>query len=149
MRNIVLVGLLSIAAQAFAQTAPDESNPLIAAVIVYSASYSIERWESYCASQRPASANAIATARSTWMDRHADLIDKAAAILQTKYSKDERVQIAVQARLANDELESQLGAASNSMRQQWCDESPQRILSPEMNFNRRTTLVQALQRFTP
>ena len=140
----VILGLLTMAAHTFAQTMPDESDPLIAAVIVYSASYSIERWESYCASESPQSANAIATARSTWMDSHARLIDKAAAIFRTQYSKEERIQIGVQARLTNDELENKLSAAPDSVRQEWCDQSPERILSPQMNFNHRSTLVKAL-----
>lgn len=146
---MVILGLLTVAAPTFAQTAPDESDPLIAAVILYSASYSIERWESYCATESPASSDAIASARSAWMDSHANLIDKAAVILQTKYSRDERIDIAVQTRLANDELEHQLSAAPKSARREWCYQSPQRILSPELDFNRRSTLVAALQAFSP
>ena len=128
---------------------PDESDPLIASVIVYSTSYSIERWEKYCATESPVSEAAIASAREEWMESHSTLLGQAATILQSNYSRDERLQIAVQARLTNDELESQLSAAPVASRRQWCNESAQRILSPEMDLNRRATLVQAMQSASP
>lgn len=128
---------------------PDESDPLIAAVVVYSTSYSIERWEGFCATENPVSAPAIASARNEWMDSHAKLLEQAATILQSNYSRDERLQIAVQARMANDELESQLSAASIAERRQWCNESAQRILSPQMDLRRRATLVQAMENASP
>lgn len=138
-----------VAIDAVAQPVPDESDPLIAAVIVYSTSYAIERWESYCVAEVPSSATSIETSRTAWMNSHSGLLNKAATILKSQYSKDERTQIAVQARLTNDELENRLGAAPVSSRQEWCEQSPQRILSPQMDLNRRQTLTSALQNFTP
>ena len=147
MRFLICLVLATLAGTAMAQQAPDESNPIEAAVIVYSTSYAIERWESYCVSEIPASAADIENARSNWMDTHMDLLVKAGTILKSQLSRDERVQIGVQARLANDELEGKLSAAPPEARQNWCVQSPQRILSPQMNLYRRTTLVQTINGF--
>ena len=147
MRLILIASLLALAGQAAAQPAPDESDPLIAAVIVYSASYSIERWEQYCASEFPSTADAVGAAREAWMDSHLDLLTKAGNILKSQLSHDERVQIGVQTQLANDELEDKLSAAPMSSRKDWCDQSPQRISSPQMNLLRRTVLVNAIEGF--
>ena len=132
-----------------AQPVPDESDPLIASVIVYSTAYSIERWEQYCASESPVSAPAIASAREEWLTAHATLLEQAATLLQSNYSRDERLQIAVQARLTNDELESKLSAAAVGSRRQWCNESARRILSPQMDLRRRPTLVAAIEGASP
>ena len=137
MKIFAFVGLLVLASQAVAQVDPDERDPLIAAVIVYSASYSIERWEKYCSSEFPSTAIHIAAARSDWMDSHMDLLQKAGSILKSRLTKDERTQIGVQARLTNDELERKLNAAPMGARKDWCDQSPQRIGAPEMDLHRR------------
>ncbi len=147
MRRFVCLVLAITTSIAAAQSAPDESDPIEAAVIVYSTSYAIERWESYCAAETPSSASDIENARTNWMDAHMDLLIKAGSILKSQLSKDERVQIGVQARLANDELEGKLRAAPPESRQDWCEQSPQRILSPQMNLYRRPTLVQTIDGF--
>ena len=144
MRVLTIAAFLALSTIVAAQTMPDESDPLIAAVVVYSTSYSIERWESYCAKESPVSAAAIASARGEWMAAHSTLLQQAATILQAGYSRDERLQIAVQARLGNDELEGKLSTAPVGTRRQWCNESAQRILSPQMDLNRRATLVKAM-----
>ena len=149
MRTILFASLLAIASPGFAQPEPDESDPLIAAVIVYSTSYSIERWESYCAKENPSSATSIAAARESWMASHGDLLTAAGTLFKTRYSRDERMNIAVQARLSNDELESKLASATAASRKSWCDQSAARILSPQMDLNGRTTLVRALRDFRP
>ncbi len=149
MRFLTCLVLATLATGALAQQAPDESNPIEAAVIVYSTSYAIERWESYCVAESPASASDVEKARSNWMDTHMDLLVKAGSILKSQLSRDERLQIAVQARLANDELEGKLSAAPPESRQDWCEQSPQRILSPQMNLHRRSTLVQTIDEFNP
>ena len=79
------------------------------------------------------------------MESHSALLEQAATILQSNYSRDERLKIAVQARLTNDELESKLSAAPLATRRQWCNESAQRILSPEMDLKQRATLVRAME----
>ena len=149
MRIIALVGLLALTIQVGAQPALDESDPLIAAVIVYSASYSIERWDKYCSSEFPSTALAVGAARSSWMDSHMDLLRKAGNILKSRLSKDERTQIGVQARLTNDELEQKLNAAPMGVRKDWCDQSPQRIGAPEMDLWQRTVLVNAIESNQP
>lgn len=149
MKTFLIVGLLMVAANAAAQPVPDESDPLIAAVIVYSTSYAIERWESYCIAEVPSSATSIEISRASWMDSHSNLLSKAAIVLKSQYSKEERVQIAVQARLTNDELENKLSAAPASSRQEWCEQSSRRILAPQMDLNRRQILTHTLQDFTP
>ena len=147
MRLILIATLLALANQASAQPALDESDPLIAAVIVYSTSYSIERWEQYCASEFPSTGAQVKAARAVWVDVHMDLLMKAGNILKSQYSDDERTQIGVQARLANDELEEKLSAAPMGARKDWCDQSPQRINAPEMNLLRRNVLVDAIESF--
>ena len=149
MRPILIAGFLILASQAIAQPALDESDPMIAAVIVYSASYSIERWQEYCASEFPSTADAVTAAREAWMDRHGDLLARAGDILKSQLSYDERMQIAVQARLTNDELEEKLNAAPMGSRKDWCDQSPQRIGAPDMDLRRRTVLVNALEALAP
>ncbi|MDJ0792662.1 MAG: hypothetical protein QNI98_00355 [Woeseiaceae bacterium] len=149
MRLLLIASFLLLAGQAVAQPVLDESDPLIASVIVYSASYSIERWEGYCASEFPSTAGAVKAARETWMDRHLDLLTKAGNILKSQLSHDERVQIGVQARLTNDELEKKLNAAPMGSRKDWCDQSPQRINAPEMNLLRRAVLVNAIESLAP
>ena len=149
MRLILIASLLTLASHAMAQPALDESDPTIAAVIVYSASYSIERWHEYCSSEFPSTADAVTAAREAWMDRHQDLLTRAGDILKSQLSYDERMQIAVQARLTNDELEEKLNAASMGSRKDWCDQSPQRINAPEMDLRRRSVLVNALKALAP
>lgn len=149
MRLPVTIACLVMASLVAAQPVPDESDPLIASVIVYSTAYSIERWESYCAKESPVSAPAIASAREEWLMAHATLLEQATTILMSNYSKDERLQIAVQARLTNDELESKLSAAPLASRRQWCNESARRILSPEMDLKQRATLVAAMEGASP
>ena len=147
MRLLLTTSFLFLAGQAVAQPVLDESDPLIASVIVHSASYSIERWEAYCASEFPSTANAVKAARETWMESHFGLLTKAENILKSQLSHDERVQIAVQARLTNDEIEKKLNAAPMGSRKDWCDQSPQRINAPEMNLLRRAVLVNAIENF--
>lgn len=149
MRALTITACLLMAQQAIAQAAPDESDPLIAAIVVYSTSYSIERWQNYCAKEHPVSAAAISSARDEWMDSHMPLLQQAASILQSSYSRDERLEIAVQARLTNDELENKLSAAPVASRRQWCNESARRILSPQLDLNQRTTLVNAMESASP
>ena len=149
MKVFALVGLLALTTQVAAQPALDESDPLIAAVIVYSASYSIERWEKYCSTEFPSTALHVGAARSAWMDTHMDLLRKAGNILKNRLSKDERTQVGVQARLTNDELEQKLNAAPMGVRKDWCDQSPQRIAAPEMDLRRRTVLVTAIENNQP
>ena len=149
MRLFLIASLLLLTGQATAQPALDESDPLIAAVIVYSASYSIERWEEYCSSEFPSTAEAVKAARQAWMASHLGLLTKAGDILKSQLSHDERVQVGVQSQLANDELEKKLDAAPMGSRKDWCDQSPQRINAPEMNLHRRTVLVNAIESFAP
>ena len=149
MRLLLLASFLFVAGQAAAQPALDESDPLIASVIVYSASYSIERWEEYCASEFPSTADAVKAARETWMGRHLDLLTKAGNILKSKLSHEERVQIGVQTQLTNDEIEEKLNAAPMGARKDWCDQSPQRINAPQMNLLSRSVLVNAIESFAP
>jgi hypothetical protein len=130
-----------------AQPAPDESNPLIASVIVYSQAYSIERWQSYCSKENPESEQAISAARTKWLEQHAALYGKAAQILQSQYTKEQRVNIAVQAKLTNNELEAKLASASPQERKQWCQESPMRIADRHMNLLARGKLVKAITEF--
>lgn len=145
MRLVLISSLLALASQAPMQPALDESDPLVAAVIVYSASYSIERWEEFCSSEFPSTSDAVTAAREAWMDSHTELLTKAGDILKSKLSYDERLQVAVQARLTNDELEEKLNAAPMGSRKDWCDQSPQRISAPEMDLRRRTVLVNAIE----
>ncbi len=149
MRFLIIACLLGLAGQTAAQPALDESDPLIAAVIVYSTSYSIERWEKFCASEFPSTGDRVKAARAVWVDLHMDLLMKAGTILKSQYSDDERTQIGVQARLANDELEEKLSAAPMGSRKDWCDQSPQRIASPQMDLLRRAVLVNAIESFSP
>ena len=149
MRLILITSFLFVAGQAAAQPVLDESDPLIASVIVYSASYSIERWEEYCASEFPSTADAVKAARKSWMDKHLELLTKAGNILKSQLSHEERVQIGVQTQLTNDELEKKLNAAPMGARKDWCDQSPQRINAPEMNLLRRAALVNAIEGFAP
>lgn len=143
MRILLVLGLLIPAAQAAAQ-ALDERDPMTAAVVVYSTSYAIERWESYCAAEYPVFSAAIADARSDWMAAHDALLNKAAALLQSTLTRDERMQIAVQTRLTNDDFEQQLSAAPAETSRQWCEESPARIRADQLNLTRRANLVAAL-----
>jgi hypothetical protein len=147
VRIFVATVLLVHAAQAWTEPKLDESDPLITSVIVYSQAYAIERWQTYCAKESPNSAEEIGAARATWLENHAQLYAKASQILQSKYTKERRVQIAVQARLGNDELESKLSAAPRADRLAWCHDSPTRILSPQMNLLKRSVLVKAIEGF--
>ncbi len=145
MRILIVTCLFLAGGLTAAQPAPDESDPLIAAVIVFSAAYSIERWEEYCASEFPSTAERIKSARQAWMDSHLDLLHKAGSIMKTHYSNDERTMIGVQTQLTNDELVEKLNAAPMGARKDWCDQSPERILAPQMNLHRRTVLVKAIE----
>lgn len=143
MRILLVLGLLMPAAEAMSQ-ALDERDPTTAAVVVYSTSYAIERWESYCAAEHPAFSAAIADARSDWMATHDALISKAATLLQSTLTRDERMQIAVQTRLTNDEFEQGLAAAPPQASRRWCEESPARIRAERLDLTRRVNLVDAL-----
>ncbi len=148
MKIFAIVGLFALAIPAIAQTDPDERDPLIAAVIVYTASYSIERWQKYCSTEFPSTSLNIAAARSAWMDSHMDLLQMAGSILKSRLTKEERTQVGVQARLTNDDLERKLNAAPMGARKDWCEQSPQRIAAPQMDLHRRTVLVNTLETFS-
>ena len=149
MRLVLIASFLFAAGQAAAQPALDESDPLIASVIVHSASYTIERWEEYCSSEFPSTADAVKAARESWMGRHLELLTKAGNILKSQLSHEERVQIGVQAQLTNDEIEEKLNAAPMGVRKDWCEQSPQRINAPQMNLLRRPILVNTIENFAP
>ncbi|MCP4306144.1 MAG: hypothetical protein GY937_09205 [bacterium] len=140
-----LVFLIAFAcATAHAQSLPDESDPTIASVIFYSQSYAIERLQKWCEAEHPASSKGIKAAREEWDRIHKPLWNRVPGILKERFSKDERMEIAVGARLQNDQIVATLAAAPESAQATWCREAPERILSDELSLMGRTKLVEAI-----
>ena len=144
MRHALALSILLVVGSAHAETAPDESDPVIASVIFYSQSYAIERLQGWCKEEVPSSASHIAAAREEWDRIHRPLWDKVPGILKTALSREQRLEIAVQARRENDEIVARLAAAPRAEREGWCESAPARILSEELNLMGRSTLVRAI-----
>ena len=68
-------------------------------------------------------------------------------ILKSQLSKDERMGIAVQVRLDNDEIEVKLTKASRAEQISWCEDAPAKIISPQMSLMNRPALLQAVTTF--
>lgn len=142
-RPLALLVVLACAA-VHAERARAEFDPTTASVIFYSQSYAIERMQKWCEAEHPASADAVRAAREEWDRRHQPLWDKVPGILQSRFSEDERMELAVQSRLQNDEIVATLGSAPRSEQAAWCRGAPERILSDGLSLMKRRWLVEAI-----
>ena len=143
MRYLILAAVLIVGSPAMAQF-EREDDPIEASVIFYSQSYAIERIQKWCASVHPESADPIQEARDEWDAAHQSFWDVAPGILKSQLSKDERMSIAVQARLHNDEIETKLAKASQTKQIRWCEDAPAKITSPQMSLMNRPALLRAV-----
>ena len=147
MRYLILAMVLTVGFPAMAQSELDEDDPIKASVIFYSQSYAIERIQKWCANVHPESADSIQAARDEWDAAHQSFWDVVPDILKSQLSKDERMGIAVQVRLDNDEIEVKLTKASRAEQISWCEDAPAKIISPQMSLMNRPALLQAVTTF--
>ena len=130
-----------------AESPPDESNPVIASVIVASQAYSFEKWEKYCNKAFPAYTQEILSARTKWLETHNDLYEKAGVVIRDQIPKNDRIGLVREWNMMAKQLESSLQAANINERKNWCKNSPKRILDPRMNLLTRVKLVDAIYKY--
>lgn len=121
-----------------------EEDPITASIIFYSQSYAIERIQKWCARIYPESAGPIQQARDEWDATHQPFWDVVPDLVKSQLSRDQRMNIAVQARLDNDEIEAKLAKASPAEQIRWCKGAPAKITSPQMSLMNRPELLQAI-----
>ena len=130
-----------------AESSPDESNPVIASVIVASQAYSFEKWEKYCNKTFPTYTQEISNARNKWLETHNNLYEKAGVVIREQIPKNDRIGLVREWNMMAKQLESSLQAASINERETWCKNSPKRILDPRMNLLTRSKLVDAIYKY--
>lgn len=143
---IVIVALLT-GLPMMAQAELAEDDPITASIIFYSQSYAIERIQKWCARIYPDSAGPIQQAHDKWDTSHQPFWGVVPGLLKSQLSKDERMNIAVQARLDNDEIEAKLAKAPQTEQVQWCEDAPTKITSPQMSLMNRPALLRAVTTF--
>jgi hypothetical protein len=129
---------------AMVQAELEQDDPITASVIFYSQSYAIERIQKWCAKVHPPSADAIQAARDQWDKAHRTFWNVVPDLLRSQLSKDERMSIAVQARLDNDKIEAKLAESSQAEQIRWCGDAPTKITSPRMSLMNRSDLLRAI-----
>lgn len=127
-----------------AQAELAEDNAITASIVFYSHSYAIERIQNWCATIHPDSTASIQQARDEWDASHQPFWDVVPGLLKSRLSEDERMSIAVRARLDNDEIEAKLTNATRAEQIHWCKNAPAKITSPEMSLMNRPDLLQAI-----
>ncbi len=147
MRHIIVVLMLVPAFPVTAQSGPGIDDAIQASVIFYSQSYAIERIQKWCVNVHPDSADLIQAARDEWDAAHRSFWDIVPNLIQSQLSKDERMSIAVQVRLDNDEIEAKLAKAPQTEQAQWCEDAPAKITSPQMSLMNRPALLRAITQF--
>ena len=149
-----LIGLFLVGPQTFAQTfaqgepaALDESNPMVAAMVVIGTAYTIERIEAYCQRLHPDTAAAVTTAKEAWMARNGSVYERAGGIISAELSQDERNLLFAEMQSEQDRIENMLDAATSEESLAWCTTAPERFEQPEMNMRGRRALLTAIKNY--
>ena len=147
---LLFSGLLIVNTPALAQgdaAALDESNPMVAAMVVIGTAYTIERIESYCQRLHPDTAAAVTAAKEGWMARNGSVYERAGGILTAELSQDERNLLFAEMQSEQDRIESMLDAATQEESLAWCTTAPDRFAQPEMNMRGRRALLSAIKNY--
>lgn len=144
MRYPILIVSLLTGLPMMTQAELAEDDPVTASIIFYSQSYAIERIQKWCAKVYPESAGPIQQARDKWDASHQPFWDVVPGLLQSQLSKDERMNIAIRARLDHDEIEAKLAKATRDEQIRWCKNAPAKITSPQMSLMNRPDLLQVI-----
>ena len=129
------------------KTQRNESDPVLASITVASTVYTLERMEEWCARRAPSTVAALKQARARWHERHESLISKGGAIVRSKLSQDERVNLAAQSKLETDRIIASIEGAGSENHRKWCSEMPSKMTSPEMDLMARPTLVKTIMSY--
>ena len=141
------LGVLLASSSSFGQgisATLDESDPIVAATIVLSTAYVLERLENLCQRLHPATVPAIKTARESWLARHEALYNKAGDIFTAVLSTQQRSQQLSNWTTQSDQIGESLGAATRQESRSWCVEAPDRLSQPEMNIIGRSQVVSTI-----
>ena len=144
---IAVLILVSQSIYAQPQSLPDESNPIIASVIVMSQAYAIERLVGYCDKNYPSYTFGNKTAQDKWLASHDNIYKKAGKIIISQMPKEQRKAMFRNFKLTNNEIEKKLDVASAIGKESWCKSASQKIQAPQMSLLNRTTLVRAISNF--
>ncbi|NOT19409.1 MAG: hypothetical protein HOP24_03920 [Sideroxydans sp.] len=125
-----------------------ELDPILASIKLGSTGYMLEKMEAWCVAKAPSTASAIKQARVAWHQRHESLLAKGSHILQTRLSYDERLKIAVQSRLAHNEIYAKLENASPSEHLQSCEGIPAKLKDPQIDMTAHPILVKTIMGYT-
>ncbi|MDD2776260.1 MAG: DUF4124 domain-containing protein [Gallionella sp.] len=125
-----------------------ELDPVLASIKLGSTGDMLEKMEAWCVAKAPSTVSAIKQARMAWHQRHESLLAKGAHILQTRLSYDERLKLAVQSRLANNEIYAKLENASQSECMQWCEGMPAKMRDPQIDMTAHPLLVKTIMGYT-
>lgn len=121
-----------------------ELDPILASVKLGSIGYMLEKMEAWCTSKAPSTVSAIKQARTAWHQRHESILAKGSHILRAQLSYDERLNLAVQSRLAHDEIYAKLEKASPSEHLQWCEGMPAKMRDPQIDMTVHPVLVKTI-----
>ena len=119
----------------------NESDPVVAATIVLSTAYVLERLEALCQRLHPATVPALKTAHDAWMARHDAVYNKAGDIFTSVLSTQQRSQLFADWKSQSDQIEEMLGSATRQESREWCAEAPNTFIQPEMNIVERPQVV--------
>ena len=121
-----------------------KTDPVKAAMNVYTKEIIVETVARFCAKQAPQFAPRVQAAHDEWMQRHAILRQKKIVVLHDKLSDSELVALARQMEQENEAVLRTIQQAPLEERQKWCADAPGKFSASEFNLAGNRDLVDAL-----
>jgi hypothetical protein len=129
------------------QQSPDDSNPYRAASVVRGRVTAMKSSQEYCAQEDPPSVESIAAAVKTWLERHAQLYERALQVTRSRFTHEELRQLEANDVAAHEAFKAEMAGQPRAARVSYCGNLAARILSPDLSLLQRSKLVAALEGF--
>lgn len=151
MQKLVLISMLLVPVTATAQISGqmDERDPVIAASMVLSSAYALERFESFCESRHPRTASLVSEARQQWMTEHQALYDQALRVYEELLTVEQRNSLRARRQAENDRVVAMVSEATPAQSFEFCSSVNTTFQAPEAVLTNHAQLVATLAEFAP
>ena len=151
MRGIIIATVVLAHCVSSAQISGqmDERDPIVAASMVLSSAYALERFEEFCQDRHPRTATLVSEAREQWMAQHQELIEKAELVYEELLSFEQRTSLRSRRQAENDRIVAAVSEALPAESFEFCTGVNATFQAPEAILTNHEQLVATLENFSP
>lgn len=145
---VVLAVLIPVVGSAQIAGQMDERDPIVAASMVFSSAYALERFEGFCESRHPRTATLVSEARQQWMAEHQELYDQALRVYKELLTAQQINALRSRRQAENDRVVDMINAATPAESFQFCSNVGTTFQAPEAILTDHPLLVATLANFS-